>query len=54
MRLPGDLGQLTYCLNIHPTQTMAEVMAALTGPVAAVRRSPGSPQLEKSGFGLFG
>lgn len=45
MRLPGDLGQLTYCLNIHPTQTMAEVMAALTGPVAAVKRavSPDAP-----------
>lgn len=45
MRLPGDLGQLTYCLNIHPTQTMAEVMAALTGPVAAVKQavSPDAP-----------
>ncbi len=37
MRLRGDLGQLTYCLNIHPTQTWAEVKAALTGPVAEVK-----------------
>lgn len=37
MRLPGDLGHLTYCLNIHPTQTWAEARAALEGPVARVR-----------------
>jgi len=37
MKLPGALGHLTYCLNIHPTQTVAEVMSALTGPAAAVK-----------------
>ncbi len=37
MLLPGDLGALTYCLNIHPTQSWAEARAALTGPVAAVK-----------------
>ncbi|GAB2798461.1 metabolite traffic protein EboE [Halomonas shantousis] len=45
MRLPDDLGQLTYCLNIHPTQTWAEARAALTGPVRAVKAlvSPDAP-----------
>ena len=37
MKLPADLGSLTYCLNIHPTQSWAEARAALTGPVAAVK-----------------
>ena len=37
MLLPGDLGALTYCLNIHPTQSWAEARTALTGPVAAVK-----------------
>ena len=39
MKLPGGLGHLTYCMNIHPTQSWAECRAALTGPVAAVRRA---------------
>lgn len=39
MRLPDDLGTLTYCLNIHPTQTWAEARAAIAGPLAAVKRS---------------
>ncbi len=45
MKLSGDLGQLTYCLNIHPTQTFADVQAALAGPVAAVKAavSPDAP-----------
>ena len=30
---------LTYCLNIHPTETWEEVRAALTGPVARVRKA---------------
>ena len=36
---------LTYCLNIHPTQTWAEVEAALSGPVLAVKAavSPDAP-----------
>lgn len=37
MKLPAGLGSLTYCLNIHPTQSWAEARAALTGPVAAVK-----------------
>ena len=45
MRLKGDLGWLTYCLNIHQTQTWAETRAAITGPLAAVKAalSPGAP-----------
>lgn len=39
MKLPGGLGHLTYCLNVHPTQDRAECMAALAGPVAAVKRA---------------
>lgn len=36
---------LGYCLNVHPTQTLAEVAAALRGPVRAVkaRVSPDAP-----------
>ena len=30
-------GALTYCLNIHPTETWDEVRAALTGPLLKVR-----------------
>lgn len=37
MRLPDRLGHLTYCLNIHATQTWADVRKALVGPVARVK-----------------
>lgn len=37
MKLPGGLGHLTYCLNIHATQTWDDVRAALNGPVAEVK-----------------
>ncbi|MEL7154289.1 MAG: sugar phosphate isomerase, partial [Pseudomonadota bacterium] len=37
MQLSGGLGDLTYCLNIHPTQSWAEANAASTGPVKAVK-----------------
>ena len=37
MKLPDNLGHLTYCLNIHATQTWADVRDALEGPVAAVK-----------------
>ena len=45
MRLSGDLGTLTYCLNVHPTQSWAELRAAIEGPAAAVkaRVSPEAP-----------
>jgi hypothetical protein len=45
MKLPGTLCSLTYCLNIHPTQSWAEARAALTGPVSAVKAklSPDAP-----------
>lgn len=45
MKLPGDLGTLTYCLNIHPTQSWVEARTALNGPVAAVKTalSPDAP-----------
>ncbi len=39
MKLADPLGHLTYCLNIHPTQDWAQVRAALTGPVAQVKRA---------------
>lgn len=37
MRLPSG-GTLGYCLNVHPTQTFAEVRAALLGPVREIKR----------------
>ena len=37
MRLDDPSGWLTYCQNIHPTQTWAECRAALVGPTAAVK-----------------
>ena len=37
MRLSGDLGYLTYCLNVHPTETWEEIREALTGPARAVK-----------------
>ena len=37
VKLPADLGHLTYCLNIHPAETWEACRAALTGPVAAVK-----------------
>lgn len=39
MKLAGHLGHLTYCLNIHPTQSWAECREALRGPVAGVKRA---------------
>lgn len=39
MHLPDNLGQLTYCLNIHPAETWEEIRAALLGPVRSVKRS---------------
>lgn len=39
MELPGGLGQLTYCLNIHRTETWAETRDALEGPVRAVKQT---------------
>lgn len=39
MKLPGRLGHLTYCMNIHATQTWGDVQDALTGPVAAVKNA---------------
>lgn len=45
MRLAEGLGELTYCLNIHPTGTWAEIRAALEGPARRVRAMlcPGAP-----------
>lgn len=45
MILEGGLGALTYCLNIHPTQSWEEARAALTGPARAVKAalSPDAP-----------
>lgn len=39
MRLGGDLGHLTYCMNIHPAETWQEVRRALLGPVADVKQA---------------
>lgn len=45
MKLGEGQGHLTYCMNIHPTQTFDDVMAALNGPVAEVKEavSPDAP-----------
>jgi hypothetical protein len=37
MQLAGDLGYLTYCLNIHPTQTWAEARKAIVGPLCSIK-----------------
>ena len=39
MKLPGDLGHLTYCLNIHPAETWEACRDALRGPVATVKKA---------------
>lgn len=38
MKLPDHLGHLTYCINIHATQSWADVRAAIVGPVADVKK----------------
>src|SRR5688500_16820372 len=40
-----ELGQLTYCTNIHPGETWPEVRAALSRHLPAIRReaAPGRP-----------
>ncbi|PWC33845.1 metabolite traffic protein EboE [Azospirillum sp. TSO35-2] len=38
MRLPQGRGTLGYCLNVHPTQTVAEVYDALRGPVRTIKQ----------------
>jgi len=45
MKLTDGQGHLTYCLNIHATQTWEDVRTALTGPVKAVKDaiSPNAP-----------
>ena len=45
MKLPGTLGHLTYCLNIHPAEDWPACRTALAGPVAAVKAavSPEAP-----------
>jgi sugar phosphate isomerase/epimerase len=37
MELRDGLGTLTYCLNVHRSETWPEVRAALTGPARAVK-----------------
>ncbi|MEM1129835.1 MAG: metabolite traffic protein EboE [Pseudomonadota bacterium] len=39
MDLGGNMGHLTYCLNIHHTETWDEARAALEGPVKAVKKA---------------
>ncbi len=36
MRWQGN--QLTYCLNVHPGESLALVLAAIDGPVREVKR----------------
>lgn len=45
MRPPDRREALGYCLNVHPTQTLAEARAALLGPARALKRrlSPDRP-----------
>lgn len=52
MRLPGALGQLTWCMNIHPTESWAECRAALTGPVAEVKRALDGRYSAENGFAV--
>lgn len=44
MRLPGELGCLTYCTNIHPGESWAETRATVGERVSEVKRqvSPGA------------
>jgi sugar phosphate isomerase/epimerase len=37
MRLRRGLGQLTYCLNVHRSETWPQLRAALAGPARAVK-----------------
>src|SRR5690606_11250795 len=37
MYLPAGLGELTYCMNIHPGVTWPKVRASLTGPARKVK-----------------
>jgi hypothetical protein len=39
MKLEGGLGHLTYCMNIHPTETWEQVCATLEGSVASVKQA---------------
>ncbi|MBI3724378.1 metabolite traffic protein EboE [bacterium] len=41
--------RLGYCLNVHPGETLEEVLSALRGPVARARRIVGAP----IGVGLY-
>jgi hypothetical protein len=45
----GADGRLGYCLNVHPGETLDEVVAALAGPVARVAELTGEPL----GVGLY-
>ncbi|MGE5506148.1 MAG: metabolite traffic protein EboE [Actinomycetota bacterium] len=38
MRLPGGLGHLTYCTNIHPGESWADCFAALARHLPAIKR----------------
>lgn len=52
MKLAGDLGHLTWCMNIHPTESWADCRAALTGPVAEVKRAFGGRFSAAEGFAI--
>lgn len=41
MKLPGDLGHLTYCTNVHPGETWEAVEGVLRGDLLAVRDALG-------------
>lgn len=45
MHLPGNLGELTYCLNIHNVETWQELAHTLEGPVRRIKEalSPNGP-----------
>ena len=53
MRLPGGLGWLTYCLNIHPAETWDEVRTALTGPTARIKAATAPDQPFAVGLRFF-
>lgn len=52
MRLAHDLGQLTWCMNIHPTESWEECRAALTGPVAEVKQALAGRCAAEDGFAV--
>lgn len=54
MKLPGSLGHLTYCTNVHPGETWSAVEAVLKSDVLAVRDALGAREANgaRAPFGI--